>query len=68
MSSDEDGDGEIDEAEMEDIREEYLMDLFTNCQTCLDPISGVSLACCTTAADSYNSLEERVARRAESRQ
>lgn len=41
-SSEDDGDSdrEIDEEEMEEQREEYLMDLFTNCQTCLDPISG----------------------------
>ena len=31
------------EEEMAGIREEYLMDLFTNCQTCLDPISGEKL-------------------------
>ena len=31
------------EEEMSGIREEYLMDLFTNCQTCLDPISGEKL-------------------------
>ena len=37
-----DYDEELEE-EMAGIREEYLMDLFTNCQTCLDPISGEKL-------------------------
>jgi hypothetical protein len=41
MSSDESDSDEEDA--MESIREEYLMDLFTNCQTCLDPISGEKL-------------------------
>ena len=31
------------EEEMSAVREDYLMDLFTNCQTCLDPISGEKL-------------------------
>ena len=36
------GNPELEE-EMSAVREDYLMDLFTNCQTCLDPISGEKL-------------------------
>ena len=54
------------EEEMAGVREEYLMDLFTNCQTCLDPISGEKLL---VADLSYTirllSVEERYNLRAE---
>ena len=54
------------EDEMSAVREDYLMDLFTNCQTCLDPISGEKLL---VADLSYTirmlSLQERYNLRAE---
>jgi stage III sporulation protein SpoIIIAA len=54
------------EEEMEELREEYLSDLFTNCQKCMDPISGEELL---VADLSYSvrllSVEERYNLRSE---